>query len=571
MKITKALSRFLDREILHYEEMDATEHASHLIHENMDQDEKNSIIEAVRLIPLSKRKKTIAIALPLMDNNMNGQEKAIILNTLNETPAPQQKDFITHVSSLLTYVKESTKTQTLEFIQALPAMERPDVVAQALFLVWDNLHIEDLEVICNTILNILGPQRDDVITRTSFLMQKIVDKRMGFVLASLIAKIPMQERDDVISRAFSLMPEDADPGAIAFLIRSITAIPPLEREQVILSVSPIMPNDMDPKAKSAILTAIKTIPSSMRQKTIELASPLIHNGMDGEEIDALLRSIFIIIILKQEGVLESTSPLIENTRCGFSIAKILDSVRQVPAPERQEFVKAALLFIRTLPFIKEEFRERLKQRIVELIRLISETDRDQQLKRTLLQLQFDFSNEKFKKRDYANRLEDLLETPLDQPFPPYKPYFPIANPQALAHPLSSRVAEALQLLRQSKEMSPDEIQKASEACIKYLEDHECNRALEVLRGPENPNDGGPFFKPFIIAGVETSGKEIIGRLWQLIDSLPSEQKRENALRFLIDSLNICTNGNNERICNEKKTLYLFLSLLVGNLEGVQID
>ncbi|HAB98624.1 MAG TPA: hypothetical protein DCE71_02230 [Parachlamydiales bacterium] len=40
-----------------------------------------------------------------------------------------------------------------------------------------------------------------------------------------------------------------------------------------------------------------------------------------------------------------------------------------------------------------------------------------------------------------------------------------------------------------------------------------------------------------------------------------------AFHYLTPKTGIAFHGNNERICNEKKTLHLFLSLLVEHLDG----
>ncbi|HAB99653.1 MAG TPA: hypothetical protein DCE71_07525 [Parachlamydiales bacterium] len=131
--------------------------------------------------------------------------------------------------------------------------------------------------------------------------------------------------------------------------------------------------------------------------------------------------------------------------------------------------------------------------------------------------------------------------------------------------------EALLLLRESQELSQEEIDSAANACVQYLQEGGYNRALWVLNGASDSNDYGPFFKKIIIHGVTTSGQEVIGRLWTFINALPESEKRLALDSLVTALLNECINKYGQRICDQGKMQHLFLAILQGRLNDVQID
>lgn len=75
----------------------------------------------------------------------------------------------------------------------------------------------------------------------------------------------------------------------------------------------------------------------------------------------------------------------------------------------------------------------------------------------------------------------------------------------------------------------------------------------------------------LLVDLQTSGHEIVGRLWTFIESIKDENDKQTAIDSFIYALKDSFNENHERVCNPGKVQRLFIGVLQGRLQGVQID
>ncbi len=555
MRTTQAIHQFTHQHITP-EEIDIIQHASPLVYNNMSAHQKKSIFDAVRSISADQRKDVIAHASILMQYSADGQENATLLNIMKETPSHLRKTLAREVESLLNNVKARDIACAIEAIVNLPPSERLDVVARTLSFSWDNISQATLKKVFDIILNIAPEDRDDVIERAlPFLSQ--YDGAGGPYILKAISDIPSAKRDDVIGRALSLQQINVNKENIYCLFVAINAISTLQRDDIIELALLFMRDDMDAFDKGTILLSVQNIPEAQRKDVAQLTLSLIQNDMTGKEIAEILGTVQRMDPLQRKRILQLASPLLETNKDKKSIIILLEAIQRIPLSEQRDFVKIAASFIRgnLSPF--------MKLRILKSIELIPAIYRKKQADRVFIQLKIDFPHEAFEVCEYVRRLKELLKTPLDQPFPPIeqRETQPQSNPSDQLAPFDLDLRRTLLELTLSRKMSSKEIQHSLKACIKYLEDHECEKALKVLRDPShNPADHGPFLEPFVVDGVKTSGQEVLGRLWRAMDNLPTEKMRELALRLIIDALNKCIDSDNIRISNEQKLLYLFFNL-----------
>jgi hypothetical protein len=140
----------------------------------------------------------------------------------------------------------------------------------------------------------------------------------------------------------------------------------------------------------------------------------------------------------------------------------------------------------------------------------------------------------------------------------------------------ARTKHAMQLLRDFQGVVSCEIIKlAKNEFVKYLKDFSdpvtkqlATHALLTPRGGEN---FGPLLDEdtFSVYGLEITGEEVIGRLW-IFASWLGETEQRNAHIGMISALKT-SYENGARVCNQGKTQRLFIAVLQGVLEGVDID
>ena len=362
----------------------------------------------------------------------------------------------------------------------------------------------------------------------------------------------------------------------AFLIAGATTLLGyryLNERDVIRRATPLIPEGEDRFQNALMLDVIRYIPSNEREDVIERATSLIREDMTGDQKACMLDVIRRIPSNEREDVIERAAPLIRENMDGYGNARILNVIRQIPPNDREDVIK------RAAPLIREDMDGGQKADILDAIRNLPSAERTSRAVRALGQIELDFPNGQIADLDtYINRVIQLLQTPLNQDFLLIDQHGAMAAAAAAGHAeinvhagqRDERVKKALILLRESQAMTDQAIASAAQECINYLKKNDCHKALHVLIGPNSPNDYGPFFVEFIVNSLSTSGEEIIGRLWSFIKALP-EKEKEIVRDSFVAELNKCINEDGQRICNQGKVQHLFIAVLQGYLEGVEID
>jgi len=148
-----------------------------------------------------------------------------------------------------------------------------------------------------------------------------------------------------------------------------------------------------------------------------------------------------------------------------------------------------------------------------------------------------------------------------------------------ANDRDERVRAAMELFRQHQGAIPrDRINQAVEEFIQYLNNREMDPqdkqlAERALLAPKNEDEvfGALISKgTFTLLGVETSGKEVIGRLWVFASEL-AEPDRTNAKAGMISALKNSYDHMATRVCDQGKTQRLLIAVLQGRLAGVNIE
>ena len=147
------------------------------------------------------------------------------------------------------------------------------------------------------------------------------------------------------------------------------------------------------------------------------------------------------------------------------------------------------------------------------------------------------------------------------------------------HDRDWRVRAAMELLRAGQQqITEDEITQALQEFESYLDTKRMNNedkelAKTALLKPQGETESfGPLISEtdFSIAGLNLSGKEVIGRLWIFASNL-TEPEQTNAKIGMISALKNSYDDTGERICNQGKTQSLAIAVLQGRLKGVNIE
>jgi hypothetical protein len=148
------------------------------------------------------------------------------------------------------------------------------------------------------------------------------------------------------------------------------------------------------------------------------------------------------------------------------------------------------------------------------------------------------------------------------------------------HERDKQVREAIELLRAKQgELDDAERDQLVASFIEYANAEpnaeKKEKVLRALNGGQEAQSNFPSLldrtDTFSILGLEIEGREVIARLWKFIQEMEDKADQEIAKAAMIIALSQCFNDDGSRICNPGKVQHLFVAVLQGRLEGVQID
>lgn len=330
-----------------------------------------------------------------------------------------------------------------------------------------------------------------------------------------------------------------------------------------------------------------------------LANLFIKNNMPSEERQIMEDAIAAIPIKKQKDILEKATLLIDSiSLSSYEIKPLFNmlNLNNFPKDDWIDVIEKTAFFLdgRT----KSSY---MTDEITTLLRVMLNTpiqDRLKHLERIeerLLDifpigLLIDHYNIDF-------LITKQLSIPLDQPLPGRLGRMAAAAARGKRHinvhdgQRDVLTTKALKLLRehQADMINLEEALEAAEDCIAYLkkekdktEDVQLKQKLEIaLLALEAPiKQGGQDWGPLLTepsqdpneSNLYLVGKEVLGRLWLYIQTIPDQADGENAIASLISALNSSTrSADGSRVCNPGKIERLFIAILQGRLEGVVID
>ena len=301
----------------------------------------------------------------------------------------------------------------------------------------------------------------------------------------------------------------------------------------------------------------------------------------------------------------------------YSRQRIVEALVAVPAPQREEVGRNALLLItpemnrddrvgviQTVANIPANERDVVtalavqaitqgmgahsRQRIVEAVTAVPALERA-----NVMQHALQLINAHMYAQDRAMIIQNVANVPADQRANYVQQR---RQGQQAAHVLQNaqvaaeqginvhegnrdqRVRAAIELLRQRQGQIPRaRINQAVQAFTQYLNNRQMNAehkqlAQRALLAPRGLNEMfGPLISEndFSILGLAVSGQELIGRLWIFASEL-GEPDQTNAKDSMISALKD-SYLMGSRVCNQGKTQRLIVGVLQGRLAGVDVE
>lgn len=377
-----------------------------------------------------------------------------------------------------------------------------------------------------------------------------------------------------------------------------------EQEDIIYQALRIIPNFLDSLEKSRLREAVSRIPAGERQTVITQALRLISNDMDGN-IRVLVINILLRITpgLRERVVTRALEqlvldrPFLERRQLAGRIQVLLETPLNQPFPRLNDQIAALTIDERETVITQatrlippDNMYEDVRVHVINSLLRITPALRERIVARAAAQ----FANDRhlWQPNEVRARITALLETPLNQPFPPLNNNMAALAANRMARGINvhhyerdQRTRNALELLRANTgNMNDDEIEIEAALFISYLESFSDKTAREtaqfVLNGiSKTKNDFPPLFgdTSFTVAGLTFSGLELIARLWRFVDrfvdpNIPNmELEKENARESIIRALCDCIESDNLRVCNPGKVQRLVVGVLQGRLQGVNVD
>ncbi len=388
---------------------------------------------------------------------------------------------------------------------------------------------------------IVSNNREQIAAQASGLMIPDMDDRTRNAIIETVARIPVNERGQVIGLV-SRYPQMCNTTNILQIISDIARIPANEREQVTHLVSRLIRPHMLSMSISAIFTEAASIPVNGREQVTHLVSRLIHPQMHGIGISFIIRSVASIPANEREQVINLVSRLIHPQMDSLQICLIIGTVANAG------------------------------------------NERAGRMQRVLHQIQ-DLANG-LENEAILHRMLVILETPLNQPIPPF--CAGMAELAAQGHNAidvhhgsrDAKTREAIELLRKHQGLlNPTRISAAVEEFKQYLNAYAGdsaikNTAQQALHGPPENEDWAPLLNNAIYTidngRLSISGEELIARLWIFANEQSEKKEQENCRFGIIKALSDSIE-HGRRVCPPGQTQRQIVAVLQGRLKGVNVD
>lgn len=561
----------------------------------------------------------------LITANMNPHQRARIAEMVNANFPEQRTTFVDQALRLITAdMNVAQQIRIAEIVTAILPEQRTAYVDQVLRI--STLHMRGFQrvEIARAVAEIPSKRRISCVDQASLQITAQIDKRalrkitkgmniyQQLCIEEIVARIPPEDRKACVDQVLRLITSDMKGNQRVQIARAIVAMPPEQRIAFVDQALRLITVRMNDIQRARIIEWLDAIPLEEKTAFVNQALRLINAvGADMNLTSQILaikwlfektpeqRIAFVDHVLHQIITAHTENERITILAYAYNI-QWLDAT---PLEERTVFVYQALRLINAveadmtivdrIELAKLLVRMTPEERIDfvnQVLRLI--TAHMNKIERYMI-FNYVYNIPLEVRGNHVNRIVQLMsriyarvQEPVifdarlilvflqlaDERF--------VANHGVNVHRREKAVRQALELLGQAQgTLSPLTIDGAVRDCIAYLEGLEQNgnqrgqKALRALQGAQEADETwGSLFseKVFIIHGLETSGQEVVGRLWLYIQTL-EEAERSLARDSLVTALNRGFADDGDFICNPGKVGHLVSAILQGRFDGIEID
>jgi hypothetical protein len=501
-------------------------------------EESAQILKRLANIAPDQRAEIVHGALQLITAGTCAYESAQILESLANIAPDQRADIIQGTLKLLSCQEGvQGKSCILIAVSHIAPGQTAEVVELALKLVTQGEDPLLVAVIVYTLNDITQDQRAQIIEQALQLIRPGLNNENRFSILRKLVKLPSDERAEMIQLVLKV--NNADPQAV---MKEIGDISPNQRTEIVDIALQLITPQMSSRAQIKTISQLAKLPANERTEIVQLI--LNANRLDpGDMIEGLAE----VRANERAQIFDLSIQLIAPEMFFFQKIEIMRRLVSIPVNERAHIAHLALQLIN--PEMGGWDR-------ILIIRGLWNVPPDQR----------------------ANYVQQQIHAQQGQL---------LQNAQAIAaqglnvhaNDRDERTRAAMELLRQHQgEIPRNRINEAVKEFIQYLNDREMDPqdkqlAQRALLAPKREDEvfGGLISQePFTLLGLETSGEEVIGRLWIFLSDLV-EPDRINAKVGMISALKNSYDHMGARVCDQGKTQRLLTAVLQGRLEGVNIE
>jgi hypothetical protein len=363
-----------------------------------------------------------------------------------------------------------------------------------------------------------------------------------------LANIAPNQRDAIIQQALQFITPRMFIDDRANILRAVVNIAPDQRVEIIQGALQLITPGMFPYRRIAIINELTNIAADQGAEIIELILQLINYQVSDSKRVEIVKSLAGIAINERVEIIEAALQVITPEMDGYDRAIIIRDLVNIAADQRSEIVELALQLI--TPQMNHYYER------VDIINQLANIAADQRSE--IVELALQLITPQMRGYERTMIIENLANVNRDQRANYVQDWIErgqarlFRNPRVLArnglnvhaNNRDERVRAAMKLLRQHQgEIPRNRINQSVGEFIQYLNDREMDLQDKQLakRALLAPKDEREVFGAlisedvFTLLGLETSGKEVIGRLWIFASEI-AEPDKTNAKVGMISAL-----------------------------------
>lgn len=312
--------------------------ATTLIQQTLLKMDPIDIISTILTISNEQRENVVSYVLPLLLGIEKGEQIVELLKAIDAILPLQRQEVMSKTLELMKgCVKGNYVITIIQLLNQIPQNDRTDVILHATPLFEGVTNGNQKANIIKQVSLIPSNERNDVIHNFLVLMKNISLESSSHKILQALHKIPIQFRPLVVEKAKPLMGKYSDFNVPTTILPAVYKLLLSKEENCIEQCTPLLKEVEIFKEKAEVLSEFAKVPLEDRDRLISICIPLFSNG--GWDRVELLRSIARLPPENWDNIIYLASTLLKDSLSGKTWAKIIDTIFQIPAEQREDVVK----------------------------------------------------------------------------------------------------------------------------------------------------------------------------------------------------------------------------------------